>query len=1024
MPPFPPIQSAVQKLFRSRVVSCVLCGALSLCLLGGLAGTSWIKRQAQDGLPGELPPLNPQMVVPQLGVNAELGQYSGQELDQVLEQIHQVGFFWVRQTFPWAKIEPRPGEFDWTPWDQIVRAVHRQGLQLIAVLDTSPVWARQDQGEDAHTPPREITDFGRFARAFAARYGDRIDYYQIWDEPNLSYHWGGKSVDAGAYTHLLREGAVQIRAEDPQAWILTAGLAPAVESGPLNVNAPDYLEKMYAAGGAPFFDILAVKGYGFQYDAWDRRLEPGLLNFSRVQLVRQVMERREDMATPVWAVEFGWNHLPEDWTGSPSPWGNVGAEEQLRYTLGALARAEQEWPWMGAMMLMIWQPNAPPEDPIWGFALVDSEGCPRPLLRHLEEMAPAELVAHVGRYPPHHPTGNYEGHWQVTPEGADIGANGDRLIIRFYGTRLDLTVHKSNYWALLYVAIDGKATTTLPRADDGRSYVVLYSPEPCSVEVPLARYLPDGYHTAEIVADRGWGQWAIRGWSVYREADTRLYDVLQVVITLALLIAVGATTYCAWSFPWPRWLAAILHTCGTILPRVSQPLTLVAALAFYLASNLPLSLLCLMVLFLSLFSAPSTGLPVVALAAPFYRQPKQIAGKAFSMAEIMVLMVLASWAARQVMEWLAELRKGHGLSLHAPIRVMLGWWRHRRLILLDGGMIILCLVSLTSIVVAQEKRVALREFRTVIIEPLIFYLLIRIGLQRRKYLWRILDGWALGGLLVAVWGLYQFLSGQGTITTMGVQRVKGPYGSPNNLALMLGRQLPLLVAVGAFGRSRWRRLAYALALIPAVAAFGLTYSRAGWLIGLPGPLLFLGIVRGGEVLLVTVGALIIGGLSVASILGIERFQSLLNPYHDTLFFRLKLWQSSLAMIRDHPLLGVGLDNFLYQYRSRYILPSAWQEPNLSHPHNLVLEFWTRTGVLGVSAMIWLEMLFFRQAWSLYKRLPEGDKRALVLGVMGGMVNVLSHGLVDNGFFVADLAYVFCLMMGAIAQLRTERAREN
>ena len=53
------------------------------------------------------------------------------------------------------------------------------------------------------------------------------------------------------------------------------------------------------------------------------------------------------------------------------------------------------------------------------------------------------------------------------------------------------------------------------------------------------------------------------------------------------------------------------------------------------------------------------------------------------------------------------------------------------------------------------------------------------------------------------------------------------------------------------------------------------------------------------------------------------------------------------MIHDHPITGLGLDQFLYAYRGRYILPDAWQEPNLSHPHNILLDFWVRLGIFGV-----------------------------------------------------------------------------
>ena len=72
-----------------RVLPLALCSVLSLFLLTGLVGTLWLQRRAQAGLPGALPPLNPQMAVPQRGVNAELEQYSAQELEQTLAQIRE-----------------------------------------------------------------------------------------------------------------------------------------------------------------------------------------------------------------------------------------------------------------------------------------------------------------------------------------------------------------------------------------------------------------------------------------------------------------------------------------------------------------------------------------------------------------------------------------------------------------------------------------------------------------------------------------------------------------------------------------------------------------------------------------------------------------------------------------------------------------------------------------------------------------------------------------------------------------------
>jgi putative inorganic carbon (HCO3(-)) transporter len=130
------------------------------------------------------------------------------------------------------------------------------------------------------------------------------------------------------------------------------------------------------------------------------------------------------------------------------------------------------------------------------------------------------------------------------------------------------------------------------------------------------------------------------------------------------------------------------------------------------------------------------------------------------------------------------------------------------------------------------------------------------------------------------------------------------------------------------------------------------------------------------------------------------------------FIRLKLWQASLTMLRDYWPLGVGLDNFLYQYRTRYILPEAWEEPDLSHPHNLILDFGTRLGIGGIVLLFWLQGAFWANAWRLYQK----TQAPLVLGLMGSMIVFLSHGLVDNSYFLVDLAFTFFLTIGVVQKL--------
>jgi O-antigen ligase len=105
------------------------------------------------------------------------------------------------------------------------------------------------------------------------------------------------------------------------------------------------------------------------------------------------------------------------------------------------------------------------------------------------------------------------------------------------------------------------------------------------------------------------------------------------------------------------------------------------------------------------------------------------------------------------------------------------------------------------------------------------------------------------------------------------------------------------------------------------------------------------------------------------------------------------------MIRDRPITGVGLDQFLGQYRLRYVRPEGWPERTTSHPHNVLLDYWLSLGVAGV-AVLWL---LLEATWTRFTaamtRSTFSIERACVAMVAAG----LAHGLIDNSFFLPYLA---------------------
>jgi O-antigen ligase len=141
-------------------------------------------------------------------------------------------------------------------------------------------------------------------------------------------------------------------------------------------------------------------------------------------------------------------------------------------------------------------------------------------------------------------------------------------------------------------------------------------------------------------------------------------------------------------------------------------------------------------------------------------------------------------------------------------------------------------------------------------------------------------------------------------------------------------------------------------------------------------------------------------------LGVERGVGQATLSGASATFRRQIWSSALSMIQDHPWLGIGLDNFLYRYQLQYILPAALAEPNISHPHNWVAQFWLELGLLGLLIAFALVAAYGLVSLKLWRQDLGADQRALVAAGIASMAGWLVHGTLDNSYFLMDLAALF------------------
>ena len=450
----------------------------------------------------------------QLGMNVFLEKEADRNnVVTSVRMLKEAGVTYVRQSFPWQEIEPTPGDYrEWAKYDFIVEQLTGAGIGILARVDTIPRWARpQDDNFERWDkgPPQDYNNYANFVGKLAERYKGRIFHYQVWNEPNLTGEWGGKPIDPAQYGLLLQFTWKRVKQIDPAIKVVTAGLAQTTEDGQQtnNLNELDFIRGLYESGAQPYFDILSVMDYGLGDSPEDRRVGPERTNFSRLLLVRELMERYGDAAKPVWISEYGWVALPDEWPGDRSTtWGvAVDEETQARWTIEGIERMRTEWPWVGAVFIWAFRWVEPTTDPVVVparyFEVVDHDFTPRPVYLALKEWSPQQAIVTAGALPVKDGRITWAGEWRDQTLGGReyrvANREGQTARVVFQGTDLRLRTRVGPAEGRIYATIDGQPVPGLSR-DEGGSYLSLRDSQVAFDEVTLASGLRDGTHTLEL----------------------------------------------------------------------------------------------------------------------------------------------------------------------------------------------------------------------------------------------------------------------------------------------------------------------------------------------------------------------------------------------------------------------------------------------------------------------------------------------------------------------------------------------
>lgn len=108
---------------------------------------------------------------------------------------------------------------------------------------------------------------------------------------------------------------------------------------------------------------------------------------------------------------------------------------------------------------------------------------------------------------------------------------------------------------------------------------------------------------------------------------------------------------------------------------------------------------------------------------------------------------------------------------------------------------------------------------------------------------------------------------------------------------------------------------------------------------------------------------------------LTRLQSMLEMETDTSAQgRFAIWANTLAMFKDHPLLGVGKGNYQFNYPlyARRVMKdrSFSAEVTAKETHNDYVQLLAETGIAGFGLFVWVLILVARRFWRVLKTGPE------------------------------------------------------
>ena len=237
------------------------------------------------------------------------------------------------------------------------------------------------------------------------------------------------------------------------------------------------------------------------------------------------------------------------------------------------------------------------------------------------------------------------------------------------------------------------------------------------------------------------------------------------------------------------------------------------------------------------------------------------------------------------------------------------------------------------------------------------------------------------------------------------KRAIGTFPSPNILGgyLIVVFFLALHLGQGEASTNKWPRLRpgkfwYAAPFL-IITALLLTKSMGAWL-SLIFTLTVLFIIlykslKQRKLVLVLSLFLMAFALTFILITRWERLTNLEDP-QNSVTQRLNYWRTAIAIIKAHPVLGVGPGNL----KDVFLKYKVGLSTNTRYAHNIFLHMWAETGILGLIGIVYLIINFLKKF---------GTQRGHRLIFLAGIA-FIAHNLIDNTYFIPETGIFLWILL--------------